>query len=443
MMSSNVSRLDVEVTKPLLEKARREAIFEYDTARYPFRELFVAMFELAPGFPLCDIHKMDLPSRAPLSLALLHGFTVAGVKVPKLWNKARLHKKDRLKKFVASRAFKDFQEVYDRFMEEVVVPLIGDPSGLVYQTPPTFRVQLPSRNPMGIRHKDSDYDCHVDTEVNVWVPVTDVAGTNTLWTESQPGLGDFHPLELKYGQLCRFWGNQCVHYTLPNSTDATRVSFDLRAIPRSVYTGSFKGYIGDYPTKITLGPAGTTSQSLYDSAASLLDPELHAIRVGCGGPTATGGTPAGLSGGTTAPLPLRLAPAAQAAAIAAAAAAAADADAVAAALDEAAVSAAGPTAAGDGAGEDSAGAVGVAAAAMVMEAAAQMGSIAAEGFCWRAGLAGRCVLFVGSSVLLLIVAGRRGRRREEEALRRRLRRRRVGESRGGGEFSGGAGFHER
>ena len=161
--------------RALIEDARVELVSSYDTSDFPFQEMFRQMFQIQDETELCNLHKMTLPEKAPLSLALMHGFTVAGHKCPKSWNKARLRKKDRLKKFIASRAFQNFQNVFIRFVETVVVPLIGDPSGVVYQNPPTFRVQLPSNSPIGIPHKDADYDCHVDTEINIWVPVTDVS----------------------------------------------------------------------------------------------------------------------------------------------------------------------------------------------------------------------------------------------------------------------------
>ena len=49
--------------------------------------------------------------------------------------------------------------------------------------------------------------------------------------ESQPDLGDFRPFELQPGQAMLFWGHQCQHYTVPNETDATRVSLDFRVVP--------------------------------------------------------------------------------------------------------------------------------------------------------------------------------------------------------------------
>jgi hypothetical protein len=250
---------NVMFTDDQLQEARREHLFSYDTQCFPFHVHFRRMFQLEEAgtdgrtegrreegtgadVELSQIHKMSLrEDRAPLSLALMHGFKVAGRKIPTKWNKALGRKKDRLKKFMASKAFREFHETYIAFVQHVIVPLIGDECGVVFQDPPTFRVQLPSASPIGKVHTDSDYDCHVDTEINIWVPVVDVWGANTLHTESAPGLKDFHPLEASYGQAFRFWGNQCQHYTVANCTDWTRVSFDFRVIPRSRYTNAFKG----------------------------------------------------------------------------------------------------------------------------------------------------------------------------------------------------------
>lgn len=46
-------------------------------------------------------------------------------------------------------------------------------------------------------------------EVNFWVPLSRVYGTNSLWTESEPGKGDFRPVEAEPGVGFRFYGNQC------------------------------------------------------------------------------------------------------------------------------------------------------------------------------------------------------------------------------------------
>ena len=42
-------------------------------------------------------------------------------------------------------------------------------------------------------------------------------------------------MELRRGQGFRFNGSKCRHYTLPNSTPHTRVSFDFRVVPKQLY----------------------------------------------------------------------------------------------------------------------------------------------------------------------------------------------------------------
>jgi hypothetical protein len=62
-----------------------------------------------------------------------------------------------------------------------------------------------------------------------------VLDSNSLYSESAPGAKDFAPFEMSYGQVMRFWGAQCLHYTQANETDITRVSFDFRVTPRSCH----------------------------------------------------------------------------------------------------------------------------------------------------------------------------------------------------------------
>lgn len=50
-------------------------------------------------------------------------------------------------------------------------------------------------------------------------------------------LGDFHSFDIdgSAGELMRFYGNRCLHYTTENTTDTCRVSFDFRVIPASLF----------------------------------------------------------------------------------------------------------------------------------------------------------------------------------------------------------------
>ena len=83
-----------------------------------------------------------------------------------------------------------------RWVQEVIWPALGcDPAGLVYQGLPTVRCHLPGTGrPLIRKHNDAEY-FHQPNEMNVWLPVTKTFGSNTLWSESSPGEGDFHPFE--------------------------------------------------------------------------------------------------------------------------------------------------------------------------------------------------------------------------------------------------------
>jgi hypothetical protein len=123
-----------------------------------------------------------------------------------------------------------FHDTLLAFVRDVVAPLVGAaPSDVGFQRAPTFRLSFPSVDPMGHPHCDAEYH-HQPGELNVWLPLTAVWGSNTLFTESRPGQGDFHPIELGYGRGVRFWGNRCQHYCVANASGATRVSIDFRVV---------------------------------------------------------------------------------------------------------------------------------------------------------------------------------------------------------------------
>ena len=70
-------------------------------------------------------------------------------------------------------------------------------------------------------------------------------------------VGDFHSFDLKgtQGQLMRFYGNECMHYTTENTTPVTRVSFDFRVIPAKLFTNVTQQHIAS-----SLLPASTSGQ---------------------------------------------------------------------------------------------------------------------------------------------------------------------------------------
>ncbi|GMI13007.1 hypothetical protein TrLO_g11090 [Triparma laevis f. longispina] len=93
------------------------------------------------------------------------------------------------------------------------------------------------------RHADRDYG-HPTGEVNVWLPVNDrVWGGNSLWRDRTVWEGErrwegeesSRAFELRFGEAILWYGNGCKHETRKNDTEVTRVSFDFRVIPGSLF----------------------------------------------------------------------------------------------------------------------------------------------------------------------------------------------------------------
>ena len=96
-----------------------------------------------------------------------------------------------------------------------------------YQAFPCLRIIRPGEFSIG-PHCDMAYG-HSMGNINFHIPLTPTFGTNCLFTESHPGREDWHPLKTKsVGLGFAFDGARCLHYTLENTTQRTRVSLDFR-----------------------------------------------------------------------------------------------------------------------------------------------------------------------------------------------------------------------
>jgi hypothetical protein len=76
-------------------------------------------------------------------------------------------------------------------------------------------------------HNDQEYGQRPQT-INIWLPVTSAYASNSMYVESHPGLSDFTPVELEYGQALMFYGTELLHGTLDNVSGGTRISYDFR-----------------------------------------------------------------------------------------------------------------------------------------------------------------------------------------------------------------------
>lgn len=161
--------------------------------------------------------------------------------------------------------WEEFMNVYDSFVENEVSKHFDDK--LVYQARPTFRIHLPDNVAVGAYenresgfHRDSDpgYD-HPVEEINIYLPLTEAFGTNTLWAETEEGKEDYKPMSAAYGEYYIWKGSKLSHGNKLNSTNQTRVSFDFRIIPKSSYnpedyktsrSANKKFVIGDYYSEV-------------------------------------------------------------------------------------------------------------------------------------------------------------------------------------------------
>eukprot|EP00931_Biecheleriopsis_adriatica_P041509 TRINITY_DN23718_c0_g1_i3.p1 TRINITY_DN23718_c0_g1~~TRINITY_DN23718_c0_g1_i3.p1 ORF type:complete len:523 (+),score=89.89 TRINITY_DN23718_c0_g1_i3:38-1606(+) len=123
------------------------------------------------------------------------------------------------------------QDSYQRYVKDVIRPHLGE-QYLLFQSNVNVRLHIQGSKPIVGPHTDGDYK-HSAWEINFWVPLTQTSGSASLWAESLPGLGDYHPFEGTYGDAFRFYGSRCLHYTKDNITDGTRVSMDFRVVRMS------------------------------------------------------------------------------------------------------------------------------------------------------------------------------------------------------------------
>lgn len=131
------------------------------------------------------------------------------------------------------------EKSFKSFIKNEVKPFFDE--DILHQYMPSFRVHLPSDMAIHKWHYDSDINHrHPEWEINFIIPLTDCEETQSFWVESVPGLKDFKPVNLKYGEFVIFDGNRCMHGNKENLTNDTRVSFDFRILPSSRYNDNFK-----------------------------------------------------------------------------------------------------------------------------------------------------------------------------------------------------------
>ena len=204
---------------------RCEDRLEFDTSAFDFAGLVRSALGLEPETDLSQLHHgMLKPDEGRDS-------------------STRLAKRRLLAPFeIHGEARERLNQLFDRFVCQVICPHVHRvmPSEWIAYGQCCLRVQPPSPVAIGVPHTDAHYG-HQAGQINFWLPLVDVSETATLHVESTPGQGDYHPLNLRYGECARFYGNQCVHFTVPNQSDTTRLSLDFRVVPGEVFDSEPSG----------------------------------------------------------------------------------------------------------------------------------------------------------------------------------------------------------
>jgi len=203
---------------------------DYDTKKYPFRQIVSQMLEVWEGetTPLEELHTLEH-----------YDVLIREKDQSTIWHK----------------------RYYDKFRKEFLptyLELVNDLkerfgyNQIVYQVIPTFRVQLANGNlAVGEWHKDKTYN-HGTTEVNFWLPFVHTNQYNTIWMESRENKSDYKPYEVKYGEILIFDGANLVHGNKPNESQQTRVSVDFRLIDPIKFVPNTDGSI-NMKTKFMIG----------------------------------------------------------------------------------------------------------------------------------------------------------------------------------------------
>lgn len=166
------------------------------------------------------------------------------------------------KRYYKSLHYQDMINLYYRFLQEWLLPQLEEDEYIV-QKEPSFRIHIPNNTALGKRgdeadkeqiglHCDGDYN-HPSAEMNYMITITGQSDTNSCYTESEPGKGDFHPITIHYGEVFRFYGNKCRHFNKKNISQNTRISFDFRVIPASQYTEDDSSVAVHSGRKFTVG----------------------------------------------------------------------------------------------------------------------------------------------------------------------------------------------
>lgn len=197
----------------------------YDIVQYPFKEIISEILEVPRLEDIHLIKKYDILSRDKDQSTI--------------WHKKYY---DKFEKYFLPTYLNFIKDIKYRFGYEEII----------YQSIPTFRVQLAGGNVgVGEWHKDKTYN-HGNSEVNFWLPFVNTNPLNTLWMESKEDRGDYRPYTVEYGKILVFNGANLYHGNKHNESNETRVSIDFRLVDPAKFISSEEESINT-KTKFKIG----------------------------------------------------------------------------------------------------------------------------------------------------------------------------------------------
>jgi hypothetical protein len=209
---------------------------EYDIARYPFAAILER--EVFNVRPLADLHRFwgdhKRRSGGDGSLEYRDNLALRGV-MQRLPDDS------------------SFRRLYHAFVRHEIAPHYG--RTISYSNGPKMRVHLAGTPSVSAWHHDVAVT-HRPEQINVFLPFTDCCETNALWCESDYGRGDYQPVPLVYGQALLFDGGYLSHGSVPNRTNATRVSLDFRFAPKRSVERPWCDVLAGRPSELAQ-PTGT------------------------------------------------------------------------------------------------------------------------------------------------------------------------------------------
>lgn len=125
------------------------------------------------------------------------------------------------------------RQTLDKIKNEVLVPIVSEIAK--FQFPPSIRCHLVGGGTASAFHKDGEPKYGISSNtLNLWLPLTKVWGTNSIYIEKEINSNDFREVALNVGEMIIFDAFNLTHGSFPNTTPSSRVSLDIRFVPRNI-----------------------------------------------------------------------------------------------------------------------------------------------------------------------------------------------------------------